>query len=362
VLAGVIGIAAGFDTGLLTRLTPAGTSRIERRLVDRIRPLRAEGRLPDLAGATAWLQSPPLTTPGLRGRVVLVDFWTYSCINCVRSVPYVQAWFDKYQASGLVVIGVHTPEFAFERDLTNVGKAVRDLHLTYPVAIDNGYAIWKAFDNEYWPAHYLVDTEGIVRHHHFGEGGYEETEHVIQQLLAERWNAQQVPAGTVVPVTRSAAQAPPSLRDVRSPETYVGYERQVDFTSPEPIRKDVSAHYTLPARLHLNDWGLAGVWRVGREEAQLADSHGSTVFRFHARDLHLVLGPGAGRRAVRFRVRIDGAAPGADAGGDVEADGSGLVTDYRVYQLIRQTGPVVDRTFEIEFLDSGVQVFAFTFG
>jgi hypothetical protein len=261
----------------------------------------------------------------------------------------------------LVVVGVHTPEFAFERDVANVRQAVRDLNITYSVAIDSRYEIWRAFANEYWPAHYLIDADGIIRYHHFGEGQYEETEKVIQQLLKER-GAIPGDAGVPLLVDATGAQAAPSRSAAKSPETYLGYERQDNFSSPQPVTKDVPARYTAPVSPMLNQWGLAGQWNVRAEDALLLSTPGAIRFRFHARDLHLVLGSASNGRAVRFRVLIDNTAPLEDRGVDVNADGTGLVTGHRLYQLVRQKGPIEDRTFEIQFLDPGVEAFAFTFG
>jgi cytochrome c biogenesis protein CcdA/thiol-disulfide isomerase/thioredoxin len=381
VLVGVVAIASGWDTGILRRVSLASTAGLEQRLVDRIRPvtyargtqpadgssaapeqiqLANEGTLPSLDGAVGWLNSAPLTREGLRGKVVLVDFWTYSCINCLRAIPYVEAWAEKYKNDGLVVIGVHAPEFAFEKDRSNVSKAVQDLKITYPVAIDSNYAIWKAFHNEYWPAHYFIDAQGTIRYHHFGEGEYDKSEEVIQELLKEK-NSSLKTSG-IVQVAASGAQAAPDLSDVQSPETYVGYARQDNYISPETIKKDMPGVYTVPGRLNVNNWGLAGNWNVGSESAMLLAAPGKIVFRFHARDLHLVLGPGKDGHPIRFRVLLDGTAPLDDHGVDVDAQGNGTVKDYRLYQLIRQKGKVEDRTFEIQFSDPGVQVFAFTFG
>jgi cytochrome c biogenesis protein CcdA/thiol-disulfide isomerase/thioredoxin len=366
VLASVAAIALGLDTGVLTRISLARTSRFEQRLVDGVRPARPaptinEGPMPNLVGASSWLNSPPLDATDFRGRVLLVDFWTYSCINCLRSIPYVRAWFDEYRDRGFIVVGVHTPEFAFEKDIANVRQAVHDLNITYPVAIDNRYAIWKAFANEYWPAHYLIDADGIVRYHHFGEGQYEETEKVIQQLLKEQ-GATPSDARSALLVNATGAQAAPSMPDVKSPETYLGYERQDNFSSPQPVRKNEPARYTAPLAPMLNQWGLAGQWNVRSEDALLLSSPGAIRFRFHARDLHLVLGSVSGGRPVRFRVLLDDTAPLDDRGVDVNPDGTGMVTGHRLYQLVRQKGPIVDRTFEIQFLDPGVEAFAFTFG
>jgi cytochrome c biogenesis protein CcdA/thiol-disulfide isomerase/thioredoxin len=382
VLLGVVAVAFGWDTGILRRISLAGgTSGFEQRLVDRFRPtalahggdsasspaasaeqvaLDTEGAFPSLDGAVGWLNSPPLKSSDLRGKVVLIDFWTYSCINCLRAIPYVEAWSEKYKSDGLVVIGVHTPEFAFEKDAGNIAKAIRDLKITYPVAIDSNYGIWKAFNNEYWPAHYFIDAEGMIRYHHFGEGEYDKSEEVIQQLLKEK-NAN-LKASGLVRVSASGAQAAADVDDIRSPETYIGYGRQENYVSPEKIKQDAPGLYTAPGRLDVNNWGLAGKWEVGSERAMLLAAPGRIIFRFHARDLHLVLGPGKDGRPIRFRVLLDGGAPLDDHGVDVDGQGNGTVKEYRLYQLIRQKGKVEDRTFQIEFLDPDVQAFAFTFG
>jgi cytochrome c biogenesis protein CcdA/thiol-disulfide isomerase/thioredoxin len=375
VLLAVAAIALGFDTGFLTRISSSGTASLEQGLLDRFHfspaaaraPERAasagslpvEGTAPSLSGAVEWLNSPPLTESALRGKVVVVDFWTYSCINCLRSLPYVKAWYDKYKDHGLVVIGVHAPEFAFERNVDNVRNAVKKLGINYPVAIDNNYAIWRAFNNEYWPAHYFIDAQGRIRYHHFGEGSYDESERVIQQLLAEA-GYRNVPAG-IASVNASGAEAAPDDRDVRSEETYIGYDRAEGLVSPGGEDRDVAKDYTIAAPA-LNQWGISGRWTVGKESATLGRSGGAIVYRFHARDLHLVLGPGPGRKPVRFRVTVDGVAPAADHGVDTDADGRGIVDGQRLYQLVRQSGAVRDRTFAIEFLDPGVQAFSFTFG
>lgn len=377
VLVGVVAIASGWDTGILRRVSLASTAGLEQRLVDRFRPvafaradatadrpgqvqLSHDGPLPSLDGAVAWLNSAPLTRESLKGKVVLIDFWTYSCINCLRAIPYVEAWSEKYKDDGLVVIGVHTPEFAFEKDQANVAKAVQDLKITYPVAIDSNYAIWKAFNNEYWPAHYFIDAEGTIRYHHFGEGEYDKSEQVIQQLLKEKNT--HLKASGLVQVSASGAQAAADMDDIRSPETYIGYGRQENYVSPEKIKQDMPGVYTAPGRLDVNDWGLVGKWEVASERARLLAVPGKIVFRFHARDLHLVLGPGKDGRPIRFRVLLDGGAPLDDHGVDVDSQGNGTVKEYRLYQLIRQKGKVEDRTFQIEFFDPDVQAFAFTFG
>jgi cytochrome c biogenesis protein CcdA/thiol-disulfide isomerase/thioredoxin len=376
VILGVAAIALGWDTNLLTKFSFVNTSGAEAHLINALGPknpavlpvnaaesrpiLADEGPMPDLTGAVAWLNSAPLTRDSLRGKVVLIDFWTYSCINCLRALPYVEGWAAKYEDAGLVVIGVHTPEFAFEKERANVEKAVRDLKISYPVAIDSDYKIWQAFNNEYWPAHYFIDGKGRIRYHHFGEGQYDESERVIQQLLKE--NGATSLAEGVLSVSGNGAEAAPDKGNSRSPETYIGYHRAEHFASAEPIAQDSRKAYTLRPRLSLNQWGLAGTWKVSAESAVLQTAPGKIVFRFHARDLHLVLGPTMDGKPVSFTVKLDGTAPGEDHGSDTDASGAGTVQDHRLYQLIRQKGPVEDRTFEIEFLDPGVQAFAFTFG
>ncbi|CUX66112.1 cytochrome c biogenesis protein DipZ [Agrobacterium genomosp. 13] len=321
--------------------------------------LPVEGTAPSLAGAVEWLNSQPLSMEQLKGKVVLVDFWTYSCINCLRSIPYVRAWAEKYRDQGLVVIGVHAPEFAFEKRIDNVKKAIADLGIVYPVAVDNDYAIWRAFSNQYWPAHYFIDAKGQVRYHHFGEGEYDRSERVIQQLLAE---AGKTDVGSdIVAVTASGTQAASDTADVQSPETYVGYERAQNFISAGGIVND-QAHAYVEEKPRRNEWGLTGNWTVGAEHAALNDSGGGIYYRFRARDLHLVLGPGADGKPVRFQVTIDGKPPREDHGMDVDPDGNGTITEQRLYQLVRQSGPVEDHTFEIRFLDAGPEAYAFTFG
>ena len=322
--------------------------------------LPIEGELPSLGGAAGWLNSQPLTAAGLRGQVVLIDFWTYTCINWLRQLPYVRAWAEKYKDQGLVVIGVHAPEFAFERNVDNVRRAAKDMRVDYPIAIDNDYAIWSAFNNRYWPALYFVDAQGHIRHHHFGEGEYEQSEMVIQQLLAE--------AGIdgsghdLVSVDARGAEAPADWGSLRSPENYVGYERTANFASPGGAVLDERRVYDVPARLRLNHWALLGDWTVKRQATVLNEANGRIAYRFQARDLHLVMGPAARGPSVRFRVLIDGQPPGAAHGIDVDQQGNGTVAEQRLYQLIRQPKPIADRHFEIEFLDSGVEAFAFTFG
>jgi cytochrome c biogenesis protein CcdA/thiol-disulfide isomerase/thioredoxin len=376
VIVGVVAIALGWDTNLLTKFSFVNTAKAEEHLVSALgahKPalvpvsaaepvlvLADEGPMPELSGAVGWLNSPPLTTKSLRGKVVVIDFWTYSCINCLRALPYVEGWSAKYKDAGLVVIGVHTPEFAFEKERSNVEKAVRDLHITYPVAIDSDYKIWEAFNNQYWPAHYFIDGKGRIRAHHFGEGNYAESERVIQELLKE--NGAPALAEGLLNVTGTGAEAPSDSKNVGSPETYVGYKRAGNFASAEPIAKDSRKTYSPQPRLSLNQWALGGSWKVGDESAVLESVPGKIVFRFHARDLHLVLGPTKNGKPIRFTVKLDGTAPGDDHGADTDAAGAGTVQGNRLYQLIRQKGAVEDRTFEIDFLDPGVQAFAFTFG
>jgi thiol-disulfide isomerase/thioredoxin len=318
-------------------------------------------KMPDLSGATAWLNSPPLDRNQLKGKVVLVDFWTYSCINCLRSMPYLRAWAARYKDSGLVVIGVHTPEFGFEEEPANVAKAVRKFEITFPVAVDSQHRIWSAFDNEYWPAHYFIDATGRIRYHHFGEGNYEESERWIKQLLAER-NGQAAQPRAGIEANGAGIEAAADGRSMGSPETYIGYERAAHFASPGGLGHEFARGYTAPRRLDLNQWALSGKWTDRGQEAVLDSTPGSIFFRFHARDLHLVLGPAANAKPVRFRVLIDGEAPGENHGVDTDANGYGTVTEDRLYQLVRQRAPIADHTFEIQFLDPGVHAFSFTFG
>jgi thiol-disulfide isomerase/thioredoxin len=318
-----------------------------------------EGPMPDLDGRVAWLNSTPLSSRSLRGKVVLVNFWTYSCINSLRELPYMKAWAAKYKDAGLVVIGVHAPEFGFEKDPANVKNAVFDLKVAYPVPIDSNHSIWSAFHNEYWPADYFIDRSGRIRYHHFGEGDYEKSERVIQELLRE--NGAAGLNGSPVRIAAAGAEAPPS-EDVQSPETYAGYERTERFVSRERLAHDSPRIYSPPLKPALNQWGLGGLWNVGAERSAHQAAPGNVVFRFHSRDLHMVLGPARNGSPIRFKVALDGAAPGDNHGVDSGPDGSGEVREPRLYQLIRQKGRVQDRTFEIEFLDPGVEVFSFTFG
>jgi thiol-disulfide isomerase/thioredoxin len=321
---------------------------------------KVSSELASLGIATEWLNSPPLTVDGLRGKVVLIDFWTYSCINWRRQLPYVRAWAEKYKDQGLVVIGVHAPEFSFEKNIDNVRRAATDTRVDYPTVIDNDHAIWRAFNNEYWPALYFVDAQGRIRHRQFGEGEYEQSERIIQQLLAEAGAS----GGSreLVSVNARGAEAAADWTDLRSPENYVGYERTDNFASPGGAIPDKSSIYAVPARLALNHWVLSGDWTMQKNDIVLNKANGRIAYRFHARDLHLVMGPAAPGTSVRFRVLIDGQPPGAAHGVDVDDQGKGTVTEPRMYQLIRQPGPILDRQFEIEFLDSGVEAFSFTFG
>jgi cytochrome c biogenesis protein CcdA/thiol-disulfide isomerase/thioredoxin len=417
VLAAVVAIVLGWDTSVLTRLSLNGTNAIEQSLIDKIAPqaagapggrmamsnsmamsntamnnttmamsnttmakdsakadghammmsaahasggLPVEGDSPGFDGATLWLNSPPLSPEVLRGKVVVVDFWTYSCINCLRALPFVESWYAKYKDHGLIVVGVHAPEFAFEKDADNVRRAVADLKVAYPVALDNNYAIWQAFNNQYWPAHYFIDANGKIRAHHFGEGNYDESEQIIRRLLTEAGNTGLPPPGTGP--AASGVQAAADEAHDQSPETYVGYRRADNFASPGGFAQDQGHSYSAPASFKLNQWALDGSWNVDPEKAVLEAAPGRIMFRFYARDLHLVLGSSGAGKPVRFRVLLDGAPPGASHGADTDSSGAGKVEGQRLYQLIRQSGSVGEHVFTIEFLDSGVQAYSFTFG
>jgi cytochrome c biogenesis protein CcdA/thiol-disulfide isomerase/thioredoxin len=395
VLLAVVAIVFGWDSTVLTRLSLNGTNSLEQSLIDKINPsapggsmamsnpsmamsktdghammmsaakssgdLPVEGEIPSFAGATLWLNSPPLTPEALRGKVVMVDFWTYSCINCLRALPFVESWYEKYKDHGLVVIGVHAPEFAFEKDPNNVRRAVADLKVTYPVALDNDYAIWQAFNNQYWPAHYFVDATGRIRGHHFGEGNYDESEQTLRKLLTDAGQTDLPPPG-MGSAKAVGVQAPPDEAHDQSPETYVGYRRAENFASPGGFSQDQTRRYSAPAALKLNQWALNGSWKVDPEKAVLGAVPGKIEFRFYARDLHLVLGPGSDGKPVRFRVLLDGAAPAGNHGADTDSNGAGAIDRQRLYQLIRQSGDVREHVFSIEFLDPGVQAYSFTFG
>ena len=318
-----------------------------------------EGHLPAFDGATAWLNAAPLTPERLRGRVVLVSFGTYTCINWIRSLPYVRSWADKYAGHGLAVVGVQTPEFEFEGNLQNVRRAIKEMDVRYPVAVDNDYAVWRAFDNHYWPAVYFVDAEARIRHHHFGEGEYEESEMVLQTLLREA--GAEVDQG-LVRLAPTGVEAAADWASLGSPESYLGYQRAVGFASPGGVVPDERVAYSTPAQLRRNQWALSGQWRIGPVPAPLDEPGGSISYQFHARDLHLVMGPPAGRPPVPFRVHLDGQPPGRDRGVDVDEQGNGTADYQRMYQLVRQAPPIGDRLFQIDFLDPGVEAFVFTFG
>jgi thiol-disulfide isomerase/thioredoxin len=322
--------------------------------------LPVEGHLPPFDGATGWLNSPPLTPEGLRGRVVLVDFWTYTCVNWLRTLPYVRAWATAYAEHGLTVIGAHTPEFDFEHDLDNVVAQSRALNVGYPIALDNDYGVWRAFGNHFWPAIYLADAQGRIRFHHFGEGEYAMTEMAIQQLLLDA-GATDVDRGLATVEPRGLEVAA-DVRTLRSPETYLGYGQATGFASPDGLRENGPFDYTAPTSLSLNQWAPIATWTISDHAAALAEPGGRIAFRFQARDVNLVMGPARRGVAVPFRVRLDGRAVTAEHGSDVGADGTGSVAEQRTYQLIRQTAPIGEATFEIEFLGAGVEVFCFTFG
>lgn len=378
VLLGVVAIAFNLDRSLLTRVARFQTESLEQSLISFVKPDAIpqktefggdEGPMPDISGAVAWLNSAPLTREQLQGRVVLVDFWTYSCINCLRSLPYIKAWADKYKDSGLVVIGVHAPEFPFEKNIENVKEAIKDLGITYPVAVDNDRLIWRAFKNEYWPAHYFVDRKGRVRHHHFGEGQYAQSEKIIQMLLSEGAGDRTLPgiakmATDTVQVELSGVSAASDYSKVRSHETYLGYQRTENLKSTPEVVRDQTIAYQAPSQFALNDWALIGDWKMGPQSSVLSSGKGRIAFKFHARDLHLVLSPNEAGKAIAFRVTIDGKAPGAIHGLDIDSDGRGQIIKNRVYQLIRQLDDVEwkDLLFEIEFMESGAEAFAFTFG
>jgi thiol-disulfide isomerase/thioredoxin len=319
-----------------------------------------QSELASLARADEWINATPLTAPALRGKVVLIDFWTYTCINWLRTLPYVRAWADTYRDQGLVVIGVHAPEFSFEKDLNNVRRAVKDLNVTHPVAVDNDHAIWQAFRNQYWPALYFVDAKGRVRDHHFGEGSYERSERMIQNLLAEAG------AGAInrdpAQIEGRGIEAAADWASLKSGENYLGYQRTQSFASPGGAMPDKPRVYAPPSRLRLNDWALSGDWTVKNEASVLNKPNGRIVYRFQARDVHLVMGPAVAGTSVPFRVSIDGEPLGAAHGIDVDEQGNGTVIGQRLYQLVRQPRPIADRQLDIEFLGPGVEAYAFTFG
>jgi thiol-disulfide isomerase/thioredoxin len=337
-----------------------GIRSIAHRLAGEQRALPVEGRLPSFEGATGWLNSDPLTSEGLRGRVVLVDFWTYTCVNWVRTLPYLRAWAAKYRDGGLTVIGVHTPEFGFEANIDNVIAQSRSLGVEYPIALDNDYAVWQAFANHYWPALYIADEEGRIRFHHFGEGEYPMTEMVVQQLLLDA-GADDIDQDLVL-VEPRGLEAAADWGTLQSPETYVGYQQSIGFAQEADAGFDEPRVYTPPARLPLNSWGLAGNWTVAGHAAVLNEPGGRIAFRFHARDLNLVMGPSSHGASIPFRVFLDGELAKDAHGSDVDPDAGGMVSDQRTYQLIRQPGGIADRLFEVEFLDAGLEAYCFTFG
>lgn len=320
----------------------------------------SEGELPSFEGATTWLNSPPLTPNALRGKVVLVQFWTYTCVNWLRTLPYVRAWASKYKDKGLVVIGAHTPEFSFEENLDNIRRAVKARMIEYPIAVDSDYNIWNAFSNQYWPALYFVDAQGRIRHHQFGEGDYDQSEMVLQRLLMEAGSSGV--GDELVSVEPVGGEVAADWGSLKSPESYIGYGRAEGFASPGGAEWDQSHVYALPAQLRLNQWGLVSDWTVKRESAVLNQANGRIAFRFHARDVNLILGPRSAASSVRFRVLLDGQPAGSVHGADLDDKGAGTVAEQRMYQLIRQPKPIADRLFEIEFLDAGVEAFDFTFG
>jgi thiol-disulfide isomerase/thioredoxin len=352
------------EANVHTRFHVMNTAKAESNWAGGPREFRAslgdEGAMPDLGGAIGWLNSAPLSHKSLRGKVVLVNFWTYTCINSIRPLPYLRYWGKKYGDAGFVVVGAHTPEFSFERDTANVQNALRDLNVPFPVAIDSNYKIWESFNNQAWPAQYLVDAKGRIRYHHFGESDYGEIERVIQDLLKENGATGIAPA--TASVSGAGIEAAPDWEDSRSPETYIGYRQAKNFASTEKLRKDAIQSFSAPAKLSLNHWALSGSWNVNSESAVLQAAPGKVVFQFHSRDLHLILASAKDGKPVRFKVTLDGAAPGENHGVDIGPDGLGEIREPRLYQLIRQKGPIVDRTFEIEFLDSGGQALDFTFG
>jgi thiol-disulfide isomerase/thioredoxin len=322
--------------------------------------LPVEGHLPGYPGATGWLNSPPLTEADLHGKVVLTDFWTYTCINWLRTLPYVRAWAERYEAHGLVVVGVHTPEFPFERELENVRQAATRQRVTLPIALDSDYAIWQAFANHYWPAVYIADSSGRIRHHWFGEGGYAECEMVIQRLLREA-GREGVP-NDLAPVTPNGLEVQADWANLESPESYLGYEQGRNFASPERPAPDEPHSFTAPDTLRPNQWALVGIWTVQRRACALNRADGRIVFSFHARDVNLVLGPRTRGAEVPFHVLVDGEPPGDAHGLDIDDEGRGTVVEQRLYQLVRQPSSITDRKFEIVFASDGVEAYVFTFG
>ncbi len=366
VVVGVLVIALGWDTRFLSQFSFLSTATTEHQLVSKLTTkqeasnLSKTSSMPPLEGTTLWLNSPPLKSDMLRGKVVLVDFWTYSCINCLRTLPYLKAWNEKYGDQGLVIIGVHTPEFAFEKEQHNVEQAIHDLGVTYPVAMDNQYAIWNAFKNDAWPAHYLIDAQGMIRQKHVGKGEYQDTEQMIQILLKEAHHGEQLKSDGFVNVEGTGTTAAATVME-HSPETFVGYARQENFASPEAIKKDVGVLYSTPTSLKPDQWSLNGKWIISAEEDVLQTAGGTISFSFQGRDLHLVLGS-QNQKPIRFKVTLDRIPPGDDHGTDIDSRGNGVIREHRLYQLIRLKGKNSMHTFSIKFLDTGAEAFAFTFG
>lgn len=366
VLVGVVVIALGLDARFLAQYSYLNTADTEQKLITRLdahpntKNFESNRIAPPISGEIQWLNSPPLTVEMLRGKVVLIDFWTYSCINCLRTLPYLRAWDEKYRSQGLVIIGVHTPEFAFEKDRANVERAVRDLRIDYPVVMDNQFEIWNAYRNNYWPAHYLIDAQGWIRDERSGEGQYQETEQMIQALLKEAHQGKLSMSDEPVQVVGSGATVPASTM-ARSPETYLGYERQDNLISSSAIKRDAAKWYNAPGSISPNRWTLSGKWQVSAESVVLHAAGGAISYRFYGRDLHLVMGSRNGM-PLRFRVALDGVAPGEDHGTDIDAQGNGVIWEQRLYQLIRQNDKPGEHLFRIEFLDEGAEAFVFTFG
>jgi len=339
------------STILLAALFP-GTRPVHEEPTQKIKP--------SLSGATGWLNAQSLSLAELRGKIVLIDFWTYTCINWRRTLPYIRDWASKYKDQGLVVIGVHTPEFSFEQNLENVSRSVKEMNIGYPVATDNNFEIWRSFQNEYWPALYLIDAKGQLRYHKFGEGDYHESELQIQQLLNEV-SAKNV-SNKIEVLQSEGFEAAADWENLGSPENFLGYDRARGFASPGGVVTDKQVHYSVPRHLKLNQWSLSGEWILRKEYILSTTTRGKIIYRFHARDLHLIMGPAVPGTSIKFRVLIDGSPPAASHGLDVDSNGNGIVTEQRMYQLIRQQGPIIDREFQIEFLDAGVEVYDFTFG
>jgi thiol-disulfide isomerase/thioredoxin len=352
------------ESGATTMSAPPSTPGLLRSIAHRLAgdrlALPVEGHLASFDGATGWLNSEPLTPDGLRGRVVLVDFWTYTCVNWLRTLPYVRAWAAKYRDAGLTVIGVHTPEFGFERNIDNIVAQSRTFSVEYPIAVDSDYAVWRAFANHFWPAIYIADADGRIRHHHFGEGEYAQTEMVIQQLLLDA-GAHDIDQD-LVSVEPEGLEVAADWPTLQSPETYVGYGQSTGFASENAAAFDKPHRYAAPAGLPLNYWDLSGNWTIAQHAAVLNEPGGRVAFQFHARDLNLVMGPAPSGASIPFRVFLDGQVADGAHGSDVESDGRGIVRDQRTYQLIRQSGQIADRSFEIEFLDASVEAYCFTFG